>query len=286
MKKPVVLILLALGLVACVPSLSSPKNPFITDKVWVIAHQGGEGIWPSNTMYAFERAVKMGVDMLDLDVNMTQDGVLVVVHDDSVDRTTDGKGKIKNLTLEQIQALDAGWYWPQESRPTDPHPFRGQGIRIPTLEAVFKAFPQMPMTIEIKQDEPSLAKPFCEMLRRYDMTDKVIIPSFIERAILDFRAACPEVMTAMTESEVRNLIFLGDLVGRAPQAKALQVPTTAGPIQVVTPGFVSFATARGLVVQPWTINDATEMRALIGMGVHGINTDRPDVLMKVLGRAK
>jgi glycerophosphoryl diester phosphodiesterase len=286
MKKPVVLILLALGLVACVPSLSSPKNPFITDKVWVIAHQGGEGIWPSNTMYAFERAVKMGVDMLDLDVNMTQDGVLVVVHDDSVDRTTDGKGKIKNLTLEQIQALDAGWYWPQESTESNPHPFRGQGIRIPTLEAVFKAFPQMPMTIEIKQDEPSLAKPFCEMLRRYDMTDKVIIPSFIERAILDFRAACPEVMTAMTESEVRNLIFLGDLVGRAPQAKALQVPTTAGPIQVVTPGFVSFATARGLVVQPWTINDATEMRALIGMGVHGINTDRPDVLMKVLGRAK
>jgi glycerophosphoryl diester phosphodiesterase len=286
MKKPVVLGVLMLALIACTPGFPGPKNPFITDKVWVIAHQGGEGIWPSNTMYAFERAVKMGVDMLDLDVNMTQDGVLVVVHDDSVDRTTDGKGKIKNLTLEQIQALDAGWYWPQESRPTDPHPFRGQSIRIPTLEEVFKAFPQMPMTIEIKQDEPSLAKPFCEMLRRYDMTDKVIIPSFIERAILDFRAACPEVMTAMTESEVRNLIFLGDLVGRAPQAKALQVPTTAGPIQVVTPGFVSFATARGLVVQPWTINDATEMRALIGMGVHGINTDRPDVLMKVLGRAK
>jgi glycerophosphoryl diester phosphodiesterase len=286
MKKPVLLVALLFGLIACVPSLSSPKNPFITDKVWVIAHQGGEGIWPSNTMYAFERAVKMGADMLDLDVNMTQDGVLVVVHDDSVDRTTNGKGKIKDLTLEQIQKLDAGWYWPQESLESDPHPFRGQGIRIPTLEEVFKAFPKMPMTIEIKQDEPSIAQAFCEMLRKYGMTDKVIIPSFRERAIQDFRAACPEVMTAMTESEVRNLIFLGDLAGRAPQARALQVPTTAGPIQVVTPGFVSFAAARNLVVQPWTINDETEMRNLIGMGVHGINTDRPDVLMKVLGRAK
>jgi glycerophosphoryl diester phosphodiesterase len=286
MKKPVVLVVLALGLVACAPGFSGPKNPFITDKVWVIAHQGGEGLWPSNTMYAFERAAKMGVDMLDLDVNMTQDGVLVVVHDDSVDRTTNGKGKIKDLTLEQVQKLDAGWYWPQESLETDPHLFRGQGIRIPTLEEVFKAFPKMPMTIEIKQDEPSIAQPFCEMLRKYNMTDKVIIPSFRERAILDFRAACPEVMTAMTESEVRNLIFFGDLVGRAPQARALQVPTTAGPIQVVTPGFVSFATARSWVVQPWTINDESEMRNLIQMGVHGINTDRPDVLMKVLGRAK
>jgi glycerophosphoryl diester phosphodiesterase len=285
MKKPVALAVFALGLIACAPSFSSLKNPFITDKVWVIAHQGGEGIWPSNTIYAFERAVKMGADMLDLDVNMTKDGALVVIHDDSVDRTTNGKGKVKDLTLEQLRGLDAGWYWPQESSEADPHPFRGQGIRIPTLEEVFKAFPKTPMTIEIKQDEPSIAKPFCEILRKDSMTDKVIIPSFVERAILEFRAACPEVMTAMTESEVRNLIFLGDLAGRAPQARALQVPTTAGPINLVTPGFVSFATARGLVVQPWTINDESEMRSLIRMGVHGINTDRPDLLMKVLGRA-
>lgn len=286
MKKSALLVALLLGLIACAPTFSSPKNPFVTDRVWVIAHQGGEGIWPSNTMYAFERAVKMGADMLDMDVNMTQDGVLVVIHDDSVDRTTDGQGKVKDLSLEQVQKLDAGWYWPQESTESDPHPFRGQGIRIPTLEEVFKAFPKTPMTIEIKQDEPSIAQPFCELLRKYDMTDKVIIPSFIERAVIEFRAACPEVMTAMTESEVRNLIFLGDLSGRAPQARALQVPTTAGPIQVVTPGFVSFATGRGLVVQPWTINEEVEMRSLIRMGVHGINTDRPDLLMKVLGRSK
>jgi glycerophosphoryl diester phosphodiesterase len=286
MKKSALPVALLLGLIACVPTFSSPKNPFVTDRVWVIAHQGGEGIWPSNTMYAFERAVKMGADMLDMDINMTQDGVLVVIHDDSVDRTTDGQGKVKDLSLEQVQKLDAGWYWPQESTESDPHPFRGQGIRIPTLEEVFKAFPKTPMTIEIKQDEPSIARPFCELLRKYDMTDKVIIPSFIERAVIEFRAACPEVMTAMTESEVRNLIFLGDLSGRAPQARALQVPTTAGPIQVVTPGFVSFATGRGLVVQPWTINDEVEMRSLIRMGVHGINTDRPDLLMKVLGRSK
>ena len=286
MKKPVALIALALGLLACAPRLSGSMNPFITDHVWVIAHQGGEGLWPSNTVYAFERAVKMGADMLDMDVSMTKDGALVVIHDDSVDRTTNGQGKVGDLTLEQVQKLDAGWYWPQDSTEADPHPFRGLGIRIPSLEEVFNAFPNTPMTIEIKQDEPSIAQPFCEMLRRYNMTDKVIIPSFSQRAIQDFRAACPEVMTAMTESEVRNLIFLGDLIGRAPQARALQVPVSAGPIQVVTPGFVSFATARGLVVQPWTINDPQEMQDLIRMGVHGINTDRPDLLLKVLGRAK
>jgi glycerophosphoryl diester phosphodiesterase len=283
-KRLVLAILVSLLLIACAPSFFG-RNPYMNGKTWVIAHQGGEGVWPSSTMYAFDRAVKLGADMLDLDVHMSRDGVLVVIHDDSVDRTTNTKGKVKDLTLEQLQRLDAGWYWPQYSKETDPHPFRGLGIRIPALEEVLKAFPNMPMTIEIKQQEPSLAQLFCDLLRRYNMTDKVIVPSFREAALTEFRAVCPEVMTAFTESEVRNFLFLGDLGARHPSARALQVPIAAGPIQVVTPGMVAFATGRGLVVQPWTINEESEMRELIAMGVHGINTDRPDLLLKVLGRS-
>jgi glycerophosphoryl diester phosphodiesterase len=285
MRNRLALAILVVLLIACAPSFFG-RNPYINGKTWVIAHQGGEGIWPSNTMYAFDQAVKLGVDMLDLDVHMTRDGVLVVIHDDSVDRTTNSKGKVKDLTLEQLQRLDAGWYWPQYSKETDPHPFRELGIRIPALEEVLKAFPNMPMTIEIKQQEPSLAQPFCDLLRRYNMTEKVIVPSFREAALTEFRAVCPEVMTAFTESEVRNFLFLGDLGARHPSARALQVPIAAGLIQVVTPGMVAFATGRGLVVQPWTINQESEMRELIAMGVHGINTDRPDLLLKVLGRSR
>jgi glycerophosphoryl diester phosphodiesterase len=272
-------------LVACSPYRAS--NPFITNQVWVIAHQGGEGIFPSNTIYAFERAVNMGADMLDLDVHSSKDGQLVVIHDDSVDRTTNAKGKVHDLTLEQLQTLDAGWYWPQFSKESDAHPFRGQGIRIPKLEEVFKAFPNVPYTIEIKQEVPSIAVPFCAMLRTYKLEKRVIIASFRETAMREFRAACPEVMTSMVESEVRPIVYYG-LAGlielASPASIALQVPVKAGGFEVVTPGLVAWANRRGVVVQPWTINEPDEMRRLIAMGVHGINTDRPDLLLEVLGR--
>ena len=271
-----------MALTACAPVQG---NPFIGSRVWVVAHQGGEGLWPSNTMYAFDRAVKLGADMLDLDVHASRDGQLVVIHDDRVDRTTNGQGRVSDLTLEALRSLDAGWYWPQRSKETDPHPFRGQGIRIPTLEEVLAAHASMPMTIEIKQDTPSIAEPFCAALRRHGMTGKAIVASFSDRAMRDFRAACPEVMTSMTEAEVRNLLFLGDLSPRPAQARALQVPVRAAGLEVVTPEFVRFAAARNLVVQPWTINEPEEMRRLVAMGVHGINTDRPDLLLNVLGRA-
>lgn len=261
------------------------QNKFITNKVWVVAHQGGEGIWPSNTMYAFERAVKLGVDMLDLDIHQSQDGHLVVIHDDSVDRTTNGKGKIRDLTLAQLKALDAGWYWPQFSKETDPHPFRGQGIVIPTLEEVFKAFPSMPMTIELKAD--GLAGPFCSLIRQHNMADKLIVASFRDSAMQDFRKACPEVMTGMTENEIRPLVILNLFnlgVFYTPAAQALQVPLRAAGFEVVTPTLIQIANQKNLLVQPWTINEEEQMRRLVAMGVHGINTDRPDLLLKVLGR--
>ncbi len=278
MKKILVLLVL---LVACVPT---QHNPYIAQNVLVIAHQGGEGLWPSDTMFAFEHATAMGVDMLDLDVHQTKDGELVVLHDATVNRTTGGTGTVKEMLLEDLRKLDAGYYWPQYSKETDAHPFRGQGIRIPTLHEVFAAFPTMPMGIEIKQDQPSIAKVFCESLRSHTMTSRVIVSSFKETAMREFREACPEVMTALTESEVRNILFLGDFAPPPPMARAAQVPVSAGPIRVVTRGFVEFATAHNIVVQPWTINEETEMRELIALGVHGLNTDRPDLAMKVLGR--
>lgn len=274
---------LLLLLAACAPTLNA--NPFASSKVWVIAHQGGEGVWPSNTMFAFEQAVKLGVDMLDTDIHMTKDGVLVTIHDDSVDRTTNGKGKIGDLTLAEIKALDAGYYWPQESKETDPHPFRGKGYSVATLEEAFQAFPNMPWTIEMKTD--GMAQPFCNLLRKYKMTDKVIVASFRDSAMQDFRKTCPEVMTSMTESELRPYVILNIFgLGRlfSPPGQAVQVPIRASGLEVVTSNLIASANLLGLVVQPWTINEEDEMRRLIAMGVHGINTDRPDLLLKVLGR--
>src|SRR5690606_34621278 len=118
----------------------------------------------------------MGVDMLEMDVHASADGVLVVMHDDTVDRTTNGTGKIKQMTLNALKQLDAGYHWTGDGGQTQP--FRHQGIGVSTLEEIFEALPGVPMTIEIKQTDPSIAQTLCDLLRRHGKTRQVIIGSF------------------------------------------------------------------------------------------------------------
>ena len=283
------LIIIALILVAVLTAaavLTSPAPEFAffdSDRPMVIAHQGGEGLRPSNTMLAFENAVALGVDVLEMDVHSTADGALVLIHDDTVDRTTDGSGRVNDLTLAEIQQLDAGDYWTPDEGAT--YPYRGQGVRIPTLDEVLTAFPQMKYNIEIKQVEPSIAAALCETLRFHNLTDQALIASFHPTAMNEFRAACPEVATSMVEAEIRpffilNTVFLGGLY--RPPGAAFQVPEYSGSLHVLTPRFVRGAHANNVAVHPWTIDDAADMRRFLDMGVDGIITDRPDVMIEVL----
>jgi glycerophosphoryl diester phosphodiesterase len=174
MKKQIALsvlgvILLALVLIAVFARRAS-DHPYYADNLpypLVIAHQGGDGLWPGDTMFAFEHAAELGVDVLEMDLHITKDGVLVINHDETVDRTTDGAGEIEAMLLDEIKALDAGYDWSNDNGNT--FPYRGMGITIPTLAEVFEAFPGYHMTIEIKTTERSMAMPFCEMIRAYDM---------------------------------------------------------------------------------------------------------------------
>jgi glycerophosphoryl diester phosphodiesterase len=258
---------------------------FDRDEFMVIAHQGGEELRPSNTMAAFQHAVDLGVDVLEMDLHSTRDGTLVLMHDDTVDRTTGGSGAIKAMTLAEIKQLDAGYYWTDDDGQT--YPYRGQGITVPTLEELFIAFPDMPMNIEIKQQEPSIVEPFCQLIADYDMTDKVLIPSFHPETMTEFREKCPGVATAMPEPEIRlfyglNLAFMGRLF--SPPGQAFQVPEYSGSTHVVTARFVRGAQRRNIAVHVWTVNDPADMQRFIDMGVDGIITDRPDLLLDVLER--
>ena len=251
----------------------------------VMAHQGGDGLWPSNTLYAFERAVGLGVDVLEMDVHSTADGVLVVIHDDTVDRTTDGSGAVHDLTLAELKALDAGYDWTPDDGQT--HPYRGQGITIPALEELFVAFPGMPMNIEIKQAEPSIAAPLCQLIHEYGKANEVLVVSFHEQATKEFRDVCPEVVTGTGQNEVITLFALSKVFlegAYSPAAEAVQVPEYRSGLHVITQRFVDAAHHRGLQVHAWTINDEADMRRLIDLGVDGLITDYPDRLVRVLGR--
>lgn len=258
---------------------------FDQDDFMVIAHQGGEQLRPSNTMPAFEHAVELGVDVLEMDIHATQDGALVAMHDATVDRTTDGSGAIKEMTLAEIKELDAGHYWTNDDGAT--YPYRGQGIAVPTLEEIFQAFPDMPMNIEIKQQSPSIVEPFCDLIHEYDMQDQVLIPTFHPDTMNEFREKCPDVATSMTEPEIRlffglNTVGMGSLF--SPPGQAFQVPEESGGLQVITPGFVEGAQERNIAVHVWTVNDPDDMERLIKTGIDGIITDRPDLLLEILGR--
>jgi glycerophosphoryl diester phosphodiesterase len=239
------------------PAAAPPFFEQVQQRPWVMAHRGGKGLWPENTMHAFEGAVSLGVDVLEMDVHSTADGALVVIHDSTVDRTTEGSGPVQAFTLEELKALDAGYDWSPDDGKA--FPFRGQGIAVPTVEEVFAAFPATPLNIEIKQVEPSLAAPLCQMMRAFDVTDSVLVASFHNEVMAEFRRECPEVATATQQNEVVSLFIL---------SKA----------------FLDAAHGRKLQVHAWTINEANDMRRLLALGVDGIITDYPDRLMQLLGR--
>ena len=249
----------------------------------VFAHQGGEGIRPSNTLLAFRHAVELGADVLDTDMHMTKDGALVLMHDETVDRTTNGQGAIRDLTLAQIKQLDAGYRFTTDNGQT--YPYRGQGITVPALEELFQAFPDKRYGVEIKQTPPEIAVPFCALIRRYGMQGKILISSFRQANMDAFRRECPEVATSATEDEVRvfyALSLLGLSAAYTPGYHSLQVPESSGGIHVLTPRFIAAAHSRGLAVQPWTINEEADLRRILALGVEGINTDYPDRLLALL----
>jgi glycerophosphoryl diester phosphodiesterase len=209
--------------------MRTSDNKRISDRVLLMAHRGGEGMWPSNTLYAFQHAAALGADVLELDIHATQDGVLVVRHDPFVESTTDGQGYICDLTLAEIQRLDAGYTWTGDGGQT--FPFRSLGISIPTLEEVLQAFPTARLNIDIKPEDPAVVAPFVDLLRKYDKVTQVMVGSFHQRQLRLFRQLCPEAHTAAGVGETLGLFLLNKIglgaLYRA-RAQAFQIPESSG----------------------------------------------------------
>ncbi len=264
----------------------SPADPFAAEKgVIVFAHRGGSRRWPENTMLAFQNAADLGVDALEMDIHSTADGELVVIHDPFVDRVTNGSGDVHDHTLAELKLLDAGYWWTEDGGQT--YPFRGQGLTIPTLAEVFAAFPYLWINIDIKQADPPIVEPFVAMIDEYGMVEQVCVGSFHTEVIGQFRQACPQAATAASLPEAEQMLALSKVrLGQFYQgeAVAMQTPEVEKRLRVVTPAFVESAHQHQVAVHVWTVNDVSQMRRLIDMGVDGLMTDYPDLLLKLLGR--
>jgi glycerophosphoryl diester phosphodiesterase len=263
-----------------------PAHPFWgTPKPRVIAHRGGRGLWPENTLYAFEHAAALGVDVLEMDLRRTADGEIVALHDDTVDRTTDGQGPVGTFTLAQLKQLDAGYRFTADDGAS--YPFRGQGISIPTLREVLEALPDARLNLEMKPGDPGMAAPLCQLIGAQRAQQRVVVAAIDQAAMDMFRAGCPEVATAATKDEVVSFVRLSKLYVHAlhrPAAHALQIPERVGDLDLLTEGFLRDAAQFNLKVEVWTVNEPQDMQRLLAMGVDGIMTDFPDRLLKLLGR--
>lgn len=243
----------------------------------VIAHRGGAGEWPQETLFAFERALKAGVDVIELDVRQTKDGEIVLMHNASVDDTTDGEGRVEDLTLAEIKQLDAAAKWsPKEDF---------QGITVPTLKEVFEAFPNARMNIEIKQKESSLVEKFCDLIGKHNMTDKVLVASGWNSVLHEFRKRCPDVATSASVLQIAEFQALSKVLDwdYRPDTDALQWHSEFL-VPIITKDFVDKARELNLKVHAWTVNKPEEMQRMIELGVDGIITDHPTTLLKLLGR--
>lgn len=267
----------------------APDNAYYGDieRPLVIAHQGGDGIRPGDTMVAFEHAVRIGADVLEMDAHITKDGKIVLMHDERVDRTTDGTGLIEDMTLEELRQLDPAYQWSNDGDKT--FPYRGQGIQVPTLEELFQKFPDMRYVIEIKLTRNPIDQPLCDLIRRYNMQDRVLIASFHDEAMQRFRTNCPEVATSASRGEVTKFVLLGKIFLSGlitPQYESIQPPydpEESMNIPIMTKRFIREAHARNIAVEPWTVDDPELMKKYIEWGVDGIMTDRPDLMIEVLG---
>ena len=250
----------------------------------IMAHRGDSSSAPENTLLALEKAVEIGVDVLETDVRMTRDEELVLFHDDTLERTTGWKGTVSDYNLDELMQIDAGYFFTNDGGQT--YPFRGQDLRIVTLRKAFERFPNMWFNLDIKNVEPQAPSRLAEIIREYRREDSVIVGSFHSEQVRRFREIAPKVATSANPDEVKRFVMatklhLGRLVGDI-EYQAFQIPVRYGGLTIVTDRFVREAHKRDIAVHVWTINEREEMKDLIRMGVDGIFTDTPEIMRHLL----
>ena len=256
---------------------------FFTPEPRIFAHRGDSLNFPENTLPSFRSAVDMGVDVIETDVHRTRDGHFVVLHDDHMSRVTDGAGRARDLTLEEIRRMDAGYRFTPDGKN---FPFRGKGVTISTLEEVLAAFPQQRFNVDLKDNNPAQAGDYCALIRGQNAEGRVLTASEFSGNLKAVRKLLPEMATSASRWEIMGVYFLfrsGLLVAKKKiAADALQIPEFFGTSHVASPGFIRALHRLGVKVHVWTVNKEVDMKRLLDAGADAIMSDNPALLKKVI----
>jgi|SRR5262245_40273891 len=234
---------------------------------------------PENTLAAFDIGIATGADGLELDVHLSADGIPVVHHDDTLGRTTDGAGPVAARTAADLARVDAAYHFAVDGR----FAFRGQGIGIPSLREVLRRYPDARVIVEMKVDDRALGEAVVREVRAADAVDRVCAAGYGARAVRAVRAAEPALATSATRSEVQRALrrtWMRWPVRRV-DYHGYQVPEVAGSIRIVSPRFVRYAHEATLNVQVWTVDTEADMHRMLGWGVDGLISNRPDLAVRI-----
>jgi glycerophosphoryl diester phosphodiesterase len=247
----------------------------------IYAHRGGAALRPENTIAAFDHGIECGAEGLEFDVHLSKDGVVVIHHDDTLERTTSGRGPVAQMTAAELAAVDAAFHF---CDPAGSRPYRGQGIGVPTLHDVLRRYPSARLIVELKVGGPALAQRVVEEVRAAGAVDRVAIGSFYPEALQAVRHYEPAIATGAAKEETRWALYrswVGMGIGATP-FREFQVPEWSGMTPIVTRRFITAAHRAGIPVKVWTVNGAADMRRLLAIGVDALITDRPDLARSVL----
>ena len=257
-----------------------PGHRYLAGAPLLIAHRGGSALAPENTLHAFRAALDWWrADVLEIDVQPTADGEAVVIHDPTVDRTTDGTGRVRDLSVDELRRLDAGWRFTPDGGAT--HPYRGRGVRLSTLREVLEALPDARVNVEIKDGaaQPAVRR----AIEACGAHHRVLVAAGDARNRSRF-ADYPGPTSAGAQDLYPFLLLHLAHATRAyrPRVDAFQMPERHAGRQVLGPRWVREAHAHNLAIHVWTVDEEADMRRLLAWGVDGIITDRPDRLARVL----
>ena len=245
------------------------------------AHRGSRILWPENTMTAFQGAVDFGYRYIESDVHVTRDGIIVMFHDDRLERITNGAGFVKDRTWDDLRKLDAAYRFKAEAG----YPLRSQGIGIPSLEEALTAFPGVMFNIDLKQ--PGIEPVVIDFICKHGFEERVLLASFHDRRIRRCRRFLGSQVATSTGFWESVAVWACSRFKRGFKipAQAVQVPLKKGCLTVVDEKMVRAVHRTGMQVHVWTINDPSQMHRLLELGVDGIITDRPDLLNQVIAAA-
>ena len=263
------------------------RSDFFTPMPRIVAHRGDSAHFPENTLPAFESATAMQVDVIETDVHLSKDGEVVIWHDPTLDRNTDGSGRIEDHTLSELKSYDAGYTFTLDGGKT--FPFRGKKVQLCTLSEALECCPEQCFNVDLKTKSEAIVKAFIKIILDHNAQNRIVAASFHLSNLKLLRQMEPSLQTSITTAEVVPLLLMQKLhllpkKLKNPNKVIFQVPVRQWGIEVITPSFVKTMHERGAIIQVWTINEEEEMEKLYRMGVDSVMTDKPALAISVAKR--